>query len=126
MNYEKLGHDDISEFKWHGTAYLLQNTLSKYINSADYMGDMYFLDIPKKAFRFVCNEPQFSGRGNLLIGEAKTFLLDSLSDYKSTGYFKYENKIYYSYSYGMNGKYGDSSINLSRYLKKAEVNILYK
>ena len=76
MNYEILGHDDISEFKWHGTAYLLQNTLSKYINSADYMGDMYFLDIPKKAFRFVCNERQFSGRGNLLIGEAKLFLLD--------------------------------------------------
>ena len=76
MNYEILGHDDISEFKWHGTAYLLQNTLSKYINSADYMGDMYFLDIPKKAVRFVCNERQFSGRGNLLIGEAKLFLLD--------------------------------------------------
>ena len=76
MNYEILGHDDISEFKWHGTAYLLQNTLSKYINSADYMGDMYFLDIPKKAFRFVCNERHFSGRGNLLIGEAKLFLLD--------------------------------------------------
>ena len=69
MNYEILGHDDISEFKWHGTAYLLQNTLSKYINSADYMGDMYFLDIPKKAFRFVCNERQFSGRGNLLYGK---------------------------------------------------------
>ena len=71
-----ITYDDISEFKWHGTAYLLQNTLSKYINSADYMGDMYFLDIPKKAFRFVCNERQFSGRGNLLIGEAKLFLLD--------------------------------------------------
>ncbi len=120
VNYEKLVHDGISEFEWHGTAYLLQNTLSKYINSADYMGAMYFLDIPKKAFRFVWNDRQFSGSGNLLIGEAKSFLLDTLSDYKNTGYFKYENEIYYSYSYGMNGKYVGSLINLSRYFEKSE------
>ena len=120
VNYEKIRHDGISEYEWHGAAYLLQNTLSKYINSADYMGAMYFLDKPRKAFRFVWNDRPFSGSGNLLIGEAKSFLLDTLSDYKNTGYFKYENEIYYSYSYGLSGKYVGGMINLSRYFDKSE------
>lgn len=120
VNYDKLRHNGISEFEWYGTAYLLQNTLSNFVNSVDHMRAMYFWDIPKSTFRFVWNERPFSGSGNLLMSETKAFLADTLSDYRNTGYFKYENEIYFSYSYGTNEKYIGGLINLSRYFDESK------
>ena len=74
-------------------AYLLRILCRRYINSADYMGLCILLDKPQEGLS-VCMERSSVLRkpGNLLIGEAKSFLLDTLSDYKNTGYFKYEKR----------------------------------
>lgn len=121
VNYARLRHEGITEFDWYGTVYLLENNLSSYVKSMDCMGAMYFFDMTKNAFRFVWNQHPFSGSENLLNRKTKSFLRDTLSGYRNSGYFLYEDELYFCYSYGSDGKYVGCMMNLSRYFPESEI-----